>query len=104
MIQVQIASMLERSGVSAVRWVLVDPDEAVRTAPPAVAQAARAEPAVPAPRLGRPVRRVSLGVRVASAVVLLSALGGAWSVATALQPAGEPVHQSSASRTTEGAR
>ncbi|WP_284614457.1 hypothetical protein [Aquabacterium humicola] len=94
MIQVQIASMLERSGVSAVRWVLVDPDEAARTAAPvASAASARAEPALPVPQLGRPVRRVSLGVRVASAVVLLSALGGAWSVATALQPVAEPAVQ-----------
>ena len=92
MIQVQIASMLERSGVSAVRWVLVDPDEAARTAPRAQpAASASAEPAVPAPKLGQPVRRVSLGVRVASAVVLLSALGGAWSVATALQPSDAPI-------------
>lgn len=104
MIQVQIASMLERNGVSAVRWVLVDPDEAARTAPPDASQASRSEPAAPAPQLGRPVRRVSLGVRVASAVVLLSALGGAWSVATALQPAGEPAPDASTPRATEAAR
>ncbi|NRF68265.1 hypothetical protein HLB44_14830 [Aquincola sp. S2] len=90
MIQVQIAATLERSGVSAVRWVLVDPDESARTAPAEPAQRVRSEPEPVSPRPGRTVHRASLGVRVASAVVLLSALGGAWSVASALQPAAAP--------------
>jgi hypothetical protein len=90
MIQVQIASTLERDGVGAARWVLVDSGEFDRY--PAAAGAAAADrtarPAAEDAGVRRPlqrgVRRAGLGVQVACAAVLLSALAGAWSVTSVL--------------------
>ncbi|HSW05570.1 hypothetical protein [Aquabacterium sp.] len=77
MIQVQIASTLDAAGVTGVRWVLIDPSEAVAT--PSVAPMQRAEPAAPQPSLpGTRVKRTSLTLHVISAALLLGALVGAW--------------------------
>lgn len=79
MIQVQIASTLHAEGVSGVRWVLVDPSDARVDAP----GAPMASPAVqPAPVSAGTVRRTPLTLRVITAVVLVTALAGAWWVAS----------------------
>lgn len=89
MIQVQIASTLERSGVSGLRWVLV---EAAPPQPRREPAAADSVPPVPGtwalPPAGAPVRRATLGVQLACAAVLLVALGAAWWVTAAMH--GDP--------------
>jgi hypothetical protein len=88
MIQVQIAATVERSGVSGLRWVLVDAGEAQRTAARAPAAAeARGPQAWAVPDAGAPVRRATLGVHVACAAVLLFALTSAWWVSSAMHGA-----------------
>lgn len=87
MIQVQIASTLDASGVSGVRWVLVDPSESMpATAEPgateAVVRAERPAPTSPTPPVpGLRVRRTSLALHVVCGVVLVAALVAAWWVA-----------------------
>lgn len=80
MIQVQIASTLEASGVSGLRWVLIDPsDSGEPLPPPAAAASGRADPPpLAAPVPGAPIRRTSLALQVTCAAVLLAALLGAW--------------------------
>lgn len=89
MIQVQIAATVERSGVSGLRWVLVDAAEAQRAAhSPAPAGAdGRAAQTWVVPDAGAPVRRATLGVHVACAAVLLFALTSAWWVSSAMHGA-----------------
>jgi hypothetical protein len=86
MIQVQIASALERGGVSGLRWVLVDASEPRRESGAAAhaAAAVRAETSLAVPDSGSPVRRATLGVHVACAAVLLFALTAAWWVSSAM--------------------
>lgn len=77
MIQVQIASTLDASGVTGVRWVLIDPTEVVAAAAPA--QERRAEPApLAAPVPGAKVKRTTLALHAVSAAILLCALTLAW--------------------------
>ncbi|WP_395702329.1 hypothetical protein [Aquabacterium sp.] len=80
MIQVQIASTLDASGVSGLRWVLIDPSDSGEPAPAAAAATVgRAEPAAPAaPMPGAPIRRTPLALQVTCAALLLVALLGAW--------------------------
>jgi hypothetical protein len=90
MIQVQIAATVERSGVSGLRWVLVDAGEAQRAVrAPAAATAAEAHGAEAwaVPPADASVRRATLGVHLACAAVLLFALTSAWWVSSAMQGA-----------------
>jgi hypothetical protein len=83
MIQVQIAATVERSGVSGLRWVLVDAGEAQRPVHAAAAEDRGAQSwAMPA--AGAPVRRATLGVHLACAAVLMFALTAAWWVSSAM--------------------
>jgi len=103
MIQVQIAATVERSGVSGLRWVLVDAGEAQRAMrqPAAAGAEPRGTPAWTVPDAGAPVRRATLGVHVACAAVLLFALTSAWWVGSAMH---RPASTSSASAGTAPAR
>ncbi len=98
MIQVQIAATVERSGVSGLRWVLVDAGEAQRAAGAAAAHAADARGAQTwaVPDAGAPVRRATLGVHVACAAVLLFALTSAWWVGSAMHGASQPARAAGA--------
>ncbi len=88
MIQVQIAATVERSGVSGLRWVLVDASEAQRAAARAPAAAdARSPQTWAVPNAGAPVRRATLGVHLACAAVLMFALTSAWWVSSAMHGA-----------------
>ena len=89
MIQVQIAATVERSGVSGLRWVLVDAGEAQRAvrAPAAAAADARGPQTWAVPDAGAPVRRATLGVHLACAAVLMFALTSAWWVGSAMHGA-----------------
>ena len=104
MIQVQIAATVERSGVSGLRWVLVDAGEAQRpTRRPTAADGAGAQ-AWAVPDTGAPVRRATLGVHVACAAVLLFALTSAWWVSSAMHPAPAAKSASAAATATAAAR
>jgi len=83
MIQVQIASSLQAQGLGGARWVLVDPSEGPAVAAAAAAPGAPAgQPPLPQPPVpGARIRRTSLALQVACAVVLVSALTAAWWVA-----------------------
>ena len=91
MIQVQIAATVERSGVSGLRWVLVDAGEAQRAVrAPAAASADLGDAGAEAwavPPAGASVRRATLGVHLACAAVLLFALTSAWWVSSAMHGA-----------------
>ena len=90
MIQVQIAATVERSGVSGLRWVLVDAAEAQRVQPAPTAATADVPgtgEAWAVPRAGAAVRRATLGVHLACAAVLLFALTSAWWVGSAMHGA-----------------
>ena len=103
MIQVQIAATVERSGVSGLRWVLVDAGEAQRAArAPAGAAEARAPQTWAVPDAGAPVRRATLGVHLACAAVLLFALTSAWWVSSAMH--GAPSSTRAAGATTVSSR
>lgn len=85
MIQVQIAATVDRSGVSGLRWVLVDAGEVQRTArAPAATADERGAQAWSVPDAGAPVRRATLGVHLACAAVLLFALTSAWWVSSTM--------------------
>jgi hypothetical protein len=85
MIQVQIAATVERSGVSGLRWVLVDTGEVQRAArAPAATADERGAQAWSVPDAGAPVRRATLGVHLACAAVLLFALTSAWWVSSTM--------------------
>ncbi len=105
MIQVQIASTLEASGVSGLRWVLIDPsDSGQASQAPAPAAPGRSEPPPPAaPVPGAPLRRTSMAVQVACAALLLTALLGAWWVTErmldARGPGARPTTTTAAART-----
>jgi hypothetical protein len=86
MIQVQIAATVERSGVSGLRWVLVDAGEAQRTERTPAADARGAQ-SWAVPDAGAPVRRATLGVHLACAAVLMFALTSAWWVSSAMHGA-----------------
>ncbi|MBI5258471.1 MAG: hypothetical protein HY855_18335 [Burkholderiales bacterium] len=79
MIQVQIASTLHANGVSGVRWVLVDPSDALAEVRHTPASTSVCPPSPVAPAT---VRQTSLTLRVVTAVVLLTALAAAWWVAS----------------------
>jgi hypothetical protein len=98
MIQVQIAATVERSGVSGLRWVLVDAGDAQRAAGAPAGQAADARGAQTwaVPDAGAPVRRATLGVHVACAAVLLFALTSAWWVGSAMHGATQPARAAGA--------
>ena len=84
MIQVQIAATVERSGVSGLRWVLVDAGEAQRAARAPAAADARDAQSWAVPDAGAPVRRATLGVHLACAAVLMFALTSAWWVSSTM--------------------
>jgi hypothetical protein len=96
MIQVQIAATVERSGVSGLRWVLVDAGEAQRAAPAAGAADARGAQSWAVPDAGAPVRRATLGVHLACAAVLMFALTSAWWVSSAMHGASSSSRSASA--------
>jgi hypothetical protein len=104
MIQVQIAATVERSGVSGLRWVLVDAGEAqraVRAPAAATADLGDADAGAGAwgvPPAGASVRRATLGVHLACAAVLLFALTSAWWVSSAMH--GAPASQSASAQVT----
>jgi microcompartment protein CcmK/EutM len=101
MIQVQIAATVERSGVSGLRWVLVDAGEAQRAIGAPVAAADVSGPGAGAwavPPAGASVRRATLGVHLACAAVLLFALTSAWWVSSAMH--GAPASQSASAQVT----
>lgn len=100
MIQVQIAATVERSGVSGLRWVLVDAGEAQRAvrAPAAATADAHGAEAWAVPPAGASVRRATLGVHLACAAVLLFALTSAWWVSSAMH--GAPSSQSASAHVT----
>jgi hypothetical protein len=104
MIQVQIAATVERSGVSGLRWVLVDAGEAQRAvrAPEAatadLGDAAAGAGAWAVPPAGASVRRATLGVHLACAAVLLFALTSAWWVSSAMH--GAPASRSASAQVT----
>jgi microcompartment protein CcmK/EutM len=102
MIQVQIAATVERSGVSGLRWVLVDAGEAAQRAARApVAAADVSGPGAGAwavPPAGASVRRATLGVHLACAAVLLFALTSAWWVSSAMH--GAPASRSASAQVT----
>ncbi len=105
MIQVQIAATVERSGVSGLRWVLVDAGEAQRAAaraPAGAAADARGPQAWAVPDAGAPVRRATLGVHLACAAVLMFALTSAWWVSSAMH--GAPSSARAAGATTVSSR
>jgi hypothetical protein len=103
MIQVQIAATVERSGVSGLRWVLVDAGETQRGAHvPAAAPDPRGAQAFSVPDAGAPVRRATLGVHLACAAVLLFALTSAWWVSSTMH--GSPSSTRSASAGIPSAR
>lgn len=85
MIQVQIASTVHAEGVSGVRWVLVDPSDGRSDGAHAPTASAAAQPTV---NHGGTVRRTPLTLRVITAVVLVSALAGAWWVASVVMGPG----------------
>jgi hypothetical protein len=101
MIQVQIAATVERSGVSGLRWVLVDAGEAQRPVQAAAAAEDRGAQSWAMPAAGAPVRRATLGVHLACAAVLMFALTAAWWVSSSMhgspsssRSAGAGVHPS----------
>jgi hypothetical protein len=98
MIQVQIAATVERSGVSGLRWVLVDAGEAQRAAraPAAGAADARGAQSWAVPDAGAPVRRATLGVHLACAAVLMFALTSAWWVSSTMHGASSSSRSASA--------
>ena len=96
MIQVQIAATVERSGVSGLRWVLVDAGEAQRAARAPAAADARGAQSWAVPDAGAPVRRATLGVHLACAAVLMFALTSAWWVSSAMHGASSSSRSASA--------
>lgn len=95
MIQVQIATTVERHGVSGLRWVLVNSDAAQTTPVPDAPNEDPSPQPLTVPQTGAPVRRVTLGVHMVCAAVLLFALTSAWWVGSAIE-AGQISHSAGA--------
>lgn len=94
MIQVQIATSVSETGVGDLRWVLIDPSEA----PAAADDAAPAMADEPPPA----ARRTAWLLRMIQALLLLSALFGAWWATWALPAVRGVAHASAPAESDHG--